>query len=222
MEKRPGHGDGVDEARSTTFKAIIHSRPQSLSILVTWSWNEGLVGYKLSWVALGTRMAIIISHSWQNQADWFFLGRDFAHMVRTTWKRSKPCIFVLEQSRQIQTLQLKQQKKMWILSFFIAKLPEKAKKIEILLRFQRWMTKTNILRARSILSWTSGNFWCRNWNRNRRKPGGQRRFYQPTEKCKHRRLLIWTLALLRYIEVNGMKTGKTESLPASELDHFLS
>ena len=113
-------------------------------------------------------------------------------------------------------------KKMWILSFFIAKLPEKAKKIEILLRFQRWMTKTNILRARSILSWTSGNFWCRNWNRNRRKPGGQRRFYQPTEKCEHRRLLIWTLALLRYIEVNGMKTGKTESLPASELDHFLS
>ena len=95
-------------------------------------------------------------------------------------------------------------KKMWVLSFFIAKLPEKAKKIEILLRFQRWMTKTNILRARSILSWTSGNFWCRNWNRNRRKPGGQRRFYQPTEKCKHRRLLIWTLALLRYIEVNGI------------------
>ena len=78
-------------------------------------------------------------------------------------------------------------KKMWILSFFIAKLPEKAKKIEILLRFQRWMTKTNILRARSILSWTSGNFWCRNWNRNRRKPGGQRRFYQPTEKCKHKK-----------------------------------
>ena len=66
---------------------------------------------RLSRVALGTRMAIIISYSWQNQADWFFLGRDFAHMVRTTWKRSKPCIFVLEQSRQIQTLQLKQQKK---------------------------------------------------------------------------------------------------------------
>ena len=113
-------------------------------------------------------------------------------------------------------------KKMWILSFLIAKLPEKAKKIEILLRFQRWMTKTNILRARSMLSWTSGNFWCRNWNRHRRKPGGQRRFYQPTEKCKHRRLLIWTLALLRYIEANGMKTGKTESLPPSELYHFLS
>ena len=43
-------------------------------------------------------------------------------------------------------------KKMWTLSFFIAKLPEKAKKIEILLRFQRWMKKTNILLASSVLS----------------------------------------------------------------------
>ena len=75
--------------------------------------------------------------------------------------------------------------KMWILLFFIAKLPEKVKKIaEFLLRFQRWMKKTNIPRARSVLSWTSGNFWWRSWNRHRRKPAGQRRFYQPTEKCK--------------------------------------
>ena len=88
---------------------------------------------RLSRVALGTRMAIIISYSWQNQADWFFLGRDFAHMVRTTWKQSKPCIFVLEQSRQFQTLQLKQQKQMWILSFFIAKLPEKLKRLKFYL-----------------------------------------------------------------------------------------
>ena len=39
-------------------------------------------------------------------SDWFFLGQDFA--VRTI---SNPCIFVLEQSRQIQNLQPKQQKK---------------------------------------------------------------------------------------------------------------
>ena len=26
--------------------------------------------------------------------------------------------------------------------------------------------------------------------------------------------------LLRYIEANGMKNGKTESVPVSELDHF--
>ena len=94
------------------------------------------------------------------RSDWFFLGRDFA--VRTvsmkTVEGSKPCSFVLEQSRQIQNLQPKQRKKMWILSFFIAKLPEKNKNIEILLRFQRWMKKTNILRVRSVLSWTSGAF----------------------------------------------------------------
>jgi len=76
------------------------------------------------------------------RSDWFFLGRNFA-------VRSKPCSFVLEQSRQIQNLQPKQRKKMSILSFFKAKLPEKAKKIEFLLRFQRWMKKKNILRARS-------------------------------------------------------------------------
>ena len=80
------------------------------------------------------------------------------------------------------------EKKIWILSFFKAKLPKKAKKFEFLLRFQRWMKKTNILRARSVLSWTSGNFWCRNWKRHRRKPGGQKRFYQPTEKFKHKQV----------------------------------
>ena len=47
------------------------------------------------------------------------------------------------------------------------------------------MKKTNILRA-SLLSWRSGNFWCRNWNRHHQKPKGHRRFYQPTEKCKHK------------------------------------
>ena len=86
---------------------------------------------RFSRVALGTRMAIVISYSWQNQADWFFLGRDFSQMVRTTWKRSKPCIFVLEQSRQIQTKTATW--KMWILSFFIAKLPEKLKRLKFYL-----------------------------------------------------------------------------------------
>ena len=49
-------------------------------------------------------------------SDWLFLGQDFA--VRTvsmetvqSWKRSNPCIFVLEQSRQIQHLQPRQRKK---------------------------------------------------------------------------------------------------------------
>ena len=46
------------------------------------------------------------------RSDWFFLGWDFA--VRTvsmkTVEGSKPCSFVLEQSRQIQNLQPKQRK----------------------------------------------------------------------------------------------------------------
>ena len=44
------------------------------------------------------------------RSDWFLLGRDFA--VRTvsmkTVEGSKPCSFVLEESRQIQNLQPKQ------------------------------------------------------------------------------------------------------------------
>ena len=37
------------------------------------------------------------------------------------------------------------------MSFFAAKLPEKAKKIEILPKFQRWMKKPNILQASFII-----------------------------------------------------------------------
>ena len=70
------------------------------------------------------------------RSDWFFLGRDFA--VRTfSMETVQAVYFCLEQSRQIQTLQPKQRKKMWILLFFIAKLQEKVKKIaEFLLRRQ--------------------------------------------------------------------------------------
>ena len=116
--------------------------------------------------------------------DWFFLGRDFAVRTVSTWLGLYLCFGPKAANSKFATKAAK--KKMWILSFFIAKLPEKAKRIEILLRFQRWMKKTNFLRVTSVLSWTSRKFWCRNWNRHRRKPGGQRRFYQPTEKCKHK------------------------------------
>ena len=102
------------------------------------------------------------------RSDWFFLGWDFA-------VRSKPCSFVLEQSRQIQNLQPKQRKKNVNIVILHSETTRKAKKTEFLLRFQRWMKKTNIFRARS------GLIWCRKWNGHRRKPWGQRRFYQPTE-----------------------------------------
>ena len=58
------------------------------------------------------------------------------------------------------------------------------------------MKKTNILRASSVLSWTSGNFWFRNWNGHYRKPGGHRRILSTNRKVQtqtRKRLLIWTL-----------------------------
>ena len=122
----------------------------------------------------------------QIRAFWLVLSRSgFCSTDR--FQRSKPCIFVLEHLAGNFKICKNLRNKMWILSFFIAKLPEKAKRIEILVRFQRWMKRKNILRERSVIfSWTSGNFWCRKWKRHRRKPGGQSQFYQPTEKCKHK------------------------------------
>ena len=71
------------------------------------------------------------------RSDWFLLGRDFAVRI-VSMETVQAMYFCFEHSRQIQNLQpKKRKKKMWILSFFIAKLPEKAKEIEILLRFQR-------------------------------------------------------------------------------------
>ena len=66
-------------------------------------------------------------------SDWFILGQDFA--VRT-WKRSNPCIFVLERSQQIQNLQPKQRKKtVNIVILHSETIPEEAKKIEIFPKF---------------------------------------------------------------------------------------
>ena len=152
------------------------------------------------------------------RSDWFFLGRDFA--VRTvsmkTVQGSKPCSFVLEQSRQIQNLQPKQRKKMWILSFFIAKLPEKNKNIEILLRFQRWMKKTNILRVRSVLFWTSGAFDSETETGISESQEAIDDFIKEQKSANtNKKKVTDVITLIRYIEANGMKNEKIESLPAS-------
>ena len=86
------------------------------------------------------------------RSDWFLLGRDFA--VQTVSMETVQdvyfCFAVKPATSKFAITTAK--KKMWTLSFLIAKVPEKAKKIEILLRFQRWMKKTNILRANLVLS----------------------------------------------------------------------
>ena len=86
------------------------------------------------------------------RSDWFLLGRDFARRTVSmeTVQDVYFCLGVKPATSKFAITTAK--KKVWTLSFFIAKLPEKAKKIEILLSFQRWMKKTNILRASSVLS----------------------------------------------------------------------
>ena len=108
------------------------------------------------------------------RSDWFLLGRDFA--VRTVSMETVQDVYFCFGAKPPNSK----------FATTTAKLREKATKIEILLRFQRWMKKTNIRRASSVLSWTSGNFWFRNWNGHYRKPGGHRRFNQPTETCKRK------------------------------------
>ena len=86
------------------------------------------------------------------RSDWFLLGRDFARRTVSmeTVQDVYVCFGVKPATSKFAITTAK--KKVWTLSFFIAKLPEKAKKIEILLSFQGWMKKTNILRASSVLS----------------------------------------------------------------------
>ena len=74
---------------------------------------------------------------------WFSFSVRILQYGPFPWKWSNPCIFVLEQSWQIQHLQPRQGKKVWKLSFFSLKLPAEAKKIEIFPKFQRWMKKTS-------------------------------------------------------------------------------
>ena len=86
------------------------------------------------------------------RSDWFLLGRGFA--VRTVSMEMVQDVYfpfgAKPANSKFATTTAK--KKMWTLSFFIAKLPEKAEKIEILLRFQRWLKKTNIRQASSVVS----------------------------------------------------------------------
>ena len=69
-------------------------------------------------------------------SDWFFVGQE--SRVFLFWKKSR-------QTQNLQPKQRKTNKKTAKLSFFTAKLPEKAKKIEILPKF-----RTNILQASFI------------------------------------------------------------------------
>ena len=80
-------------------------------------------------------------------------------------KRSKPSIFVFKQSRQIQNWQPNSDKK--YCHSLQRNYQKKLKRLKLSPDFNDGK-KTNILR-RVLLSWGSGNFWYRNWNRYHQK-----------------------------------------------------
>ena len=95
---------------------------------------------------------------------------------------------------------------MWILSFFTAKLPEKAKKIEILpntedLETFDAETETGITDSQEAIDDFINNQKRANINK---------------------KTVTDMNTLLRYAEANGVKNEKIESLPGSELDHLLA
>ena len=155
------------------------------------------------------------------RSDWLFLGRDFA--VRTISMETVQAVhFCLGAKPANSKFATKTAKKMWILSFFKAKLPEKAKKDWIFTEISKMDEKDE--HSPSEVSVILNIFWCRSWNRHRRKPGDQRRFYQPTEKGKllntNKKTATDMNTLLRYIEANGMKMGKLKPYLRPSLTTF--
>ena len=133
------------------------------------------------------------------------------------WKQSKPFIFVLEQSWQIQTLQPQLRKKKC--EYCHSSQQNKRKFYQDFKdRWRRWTFSERVL-----LSWRSGNFWCRNWNRHHQKPKAIDNFINQQKSVNTNKKMATDMnTILCYMEAIFMKNEKIESLPASELDHLLS
>ena len=140
------------------------------------------------------------------RSDWFLLGRDFP------WKRSKTCIFVLEQSRQIQNLQPQQrnyQKKLQRLKFYWdfkdgwrrRTFAERVQYYREHLETFDSETETDITESQEAID---------------------ELINQQKRANANKETITDMNTLLRYIKANGMKNEKIESLPASELEHLLS
>ena len=84
------------------------------------------------------------------------------------------------------------------------------------------MKKTNILRARSVLSWTSGAFDLETETGISESQEAIDDFINQQKSANtNKKKVTDVITLIRYIEANGMKNEKIESLPASELDFLL-
>ena len=85
------------------------------------------------------------------------------------------------------------------------------------------MKKTNILRARSVLSWTSRAFDSETATGVTESQEAMDDFINQQKSTNtNKKKVTDMITLIRYIEANGMKNKKIESLPASDLDHYLS
>ena len=74
------------------------------------------------------------------------------------------------------------------------------------------MKKTKILRASSVLSWTSGNFWFRNWNGHitESQEAIDDFINQQKSANTNKKKATDMNTLPRYIEANDMKNEKIE------------
>ena len=168
-------------------------------IAVLWFLCKRFSLYTFVWFFLHDRKSLLEGKSKWNAymakpvlsksvcSDWFFLGRDFA--VRTvsmkTVQGSKPCIFVLEQSRQIQNLQPKQRKKCEYCHSSSRNHQKKLKTLKFT-EILKMDEEDEYSPSEVSIILNIWSFWFRNWNVHHREPGGYRRFYQSTEKCKHK------------------------------------
>ena len=83
------------------------------------------------------------------------------------------------------------------------------------------MKKTSILRVRSVLSWTSGSFDSETETGiSERQEAIDDFINQQKSANTNKKKVTDVITLIRYIEANGMKNEKIESLPASELVTF--
>ena len=112
--------------------------------------------------------------------------------------------------------------KLWILSFFTVKLPEEAKKIEIFPKFQRWMKKGEHSRSEFYYPEDLETFDVETETGITESQEAIDDFINQQKSANTNKKTATDMdTLLRYMEANGMKNEKIESLPASELDFLL-
>ena len=112
---------------------------------------------------------------------------------------------------------------MWTLSFFIAKLPEKAKRLKFYWDFKDgWRRRTFSERVQYYREHLETFDSETETGITESQEAIDDFINQQKSANTNKKKATDMNTLLRYIEANGKKNEKIESLPASELDHLLS